>query len=123
MQNIHLEMSEVSSNQDPIDISKFYADYDLMGFEFEEDKEEDNDNDNNNGNEPDYETHTVKQLTRICDYYKIPKLKKKNDIIDEIIVFEANLENIDIVIRRTKLWGYITELKSDSYMKQFIFWS
>ena len=116
MQNIHLEMSEVSSNQDPIDISKFYADYDLVDFEFEDDEEEEI-------MEPDYESHTVKQLTRICDYYKIPKSKKKSDIIDEIIVFEANLENIDIVIRRTKLWGYISELKSDSYMKQFIFWS
>jgi hypothetical protein len=120
MQNIHLEMSEVSSNQDPIDISKFYADYDLVDFEFEDDEK---DNGDEEEEEPDYETHTVKQLTRICDYYKIPKLKKKNDIIDEIIVFEANIENIDIVIRRTKLWGYISELKSDSYMKQFIFWS
>lgn len=114
MENIRLELVELP-NQSPIDISEFYADYDLS--EGEEDNEEEEENEN------DYESLTVKQLLRITDYYNIPKFKKKADIILKINEFESNIENMDVVIRRTKLWKYITELKSDKYMKQFIFWS
>ena len=77
----------------------------------------------NNEEEEDYESLSVKQLMRIRDYYNIPKSKKKEDLINDIIEFESNIENVEIVMRRTKLWGYITELKTDKYMKQFIFWS
>jgi len=115
MQNIHLEfVEEMSSNQNPVDIFKFYADYDLSEEEEEEEEED---------QEEDYESLTVKQLMRIREYYNIPKSKKKEDLINDIIEFEANIENIDTVMRRTKLWGYISELKSDKYMKQFIFWT
>lgn len=113
MQNIHLEFVEIQQpNQEPVDISKFYADYDLSDFEEDEEEEENN-----------YESMTVKQLTRIREYYNIPKSKKKEDLINDIVEFESNIENVNIVIRRTKLWEYITELKTDKYMKQFIFWS
>jgi hypothetical protein len=115
MQNIHLEFVEIPSNQTPIDISNFYADYDLSDEKDEEEEEEEE--------EENYESLTVKQLMRIRDYYNIPKSKKKEDLINDIVEFEANIENIDTVMRRTKLWGYISELKSDKYMKQFIFWS
>jgi hypothetical protein len=115
MQNIHLEFVEIlpNPNQNPVDISKFYADYDLTDFDEKEEEEE----------EEDYESLSVKQLMRIRDYYNIPKSKKKEDLINDIIEFESNIENVEIVMRRTKLWGYITELKTDKYMKQFIFWS
>jgi len=111
MENIRLELIELP-NQTPTDISGFYADYDLS--EGDEDNEEEED---------DYESLTVKQLLRITDYYNIPKFKKKADIISNLNEFESNIENMEIVIRRTKLWRYITELKSDKFMKQFIFWS
>ena len=117
MQNIHLEFVEITSKQNPVDISKFYADYDLTDFDEKEEEEEEEDQ------EEDYESLTVKQLVRIRDYYNIPKSKKKEDLINDIVEFESNIENIDTVMRRTKLWGYISELKSDKYMKQFIFWS
>jgi hypothetical protein len=108
-----------------MDFNSFYADYDYdtsseVGVEIE--CEEDND----------YQTMNLKQLLRIRDYYDhmakvdIPKSKKhtkKDDIIDYILEFESNISNIDIVIRRHQLWKYINELKSDKYMKQFIFWS
>lgn len=115
MQNIHLEfVEEMPHNQNPVDISKFYADYDLSDFDEKEEEDE---------QEEDYESLTVKQLMRIRDYYNIPKSKKKEDLINDIVNFESNIENVEIVMRRTKLWGYISELKSDKYMKQFIFWS
>lgn len=72
-----------------------------------------------------YEENTIKQLMRIVDYYKIkiPKQTKKIDIINEIITFEQSLSNHEIVNKRKILWHYISELKSDSFMKQFVFWS
>ena len=110
-----------------IDFSSFYADYDYESSDEQCVKMADEVADE------DYETMTLKQLLRIRDYYyymsnpdNIPKSKKhtkKNDIIDDILEFETNISNIDIIIKRHQLWNYIEELKSDKYMKQFIFWS
>jgi len=69
-----------------------------------------------------YDTNfTKKELEKILDYYEIPKKrKKKSQIIEEIILYEKNDENIYIVFQRKKLWGYIKELKEDTYLRQFI---
>ena len=108
-----------------IDFSSFYADYDYGSSS-------ENNEDIQDYEEDEYETMNLKQLLRIRDYYDyiskvdIPKSKKhtkKNEVIDYIMEFESNISNIDIVIRRVQLWKYIDELKSDKYMKQFIFWS
>ena len=110
------------NNESPLseeDFNIFYADYESSVDE-EEEEEEEVDVD------CDYETMTVKQLLRIRDYYNIPKsgkVPKKSDIIDAVVVFESNIDNIDIVIRRNKMWKYIDVLKSDKFMKQFVFWS
>lgn len=114
-----MDYIEVIENEpQEMDFSSFYADYDY-------ESSEENEN-------TDYDTMTLKQLLRIRDYYNhainanIPKLKKhtkKNEIINDIIEFESNISNIDVVIKRNKLWKYIDELKADKYMKQFIFWS
>ena len=68
--------------------------------------------------------YTIKQLSIICDFYKI-KLNnkiKKQDIISYIIAFEKNIENIECVIRRKELWNYLNELKNDKTMKRFVIW-
>ena len=69
-----------------------------------------------------YDTNfTKKELEKILDYYKIPKQrKKKAQIIEELILYEKNNENIYTVLQRKKLWGYIKELKEDTYLRQFI---
>jgi len=69
-----------------------------------------------------YDTNfTKKELEKILDYYEIPKQrKKKAQIIEEIILYEKNNENIYTVLQRKKLWGYIKELKEDTYLRQFI---
>ena len=70
--------------------------------------------------------YTVKQLHQIYDYYiecgmKLEKgKKKKSDLICEIVLFEENAENIEIVLKRKELWFYIEELKRDKFMKKFI---
>ena len=128
-ENIHLEFTELNCDADHVAnelnfLSDFYADYyesdnDDEGEKDEEEEEEEEE-------EVSYSTQTVKHLLRIREYYNIPKLKKsmkKNDIIDDILDFEMNLTNITIVQRRKKMWMYLTKLRTDKYLKQFIFWS
>jgi hypothetical protein len=69
--------------------------------------------------------YTVKQLLVICDYYNISKNIKlikanKDDIITNLISFENNSDNYNIVNKRKQLWYYMEELKNDKFMKKFI---
>jgi len=71
--------------------------------------------------------YTVKQLLLICDYYGLMKdvrtnKMKKQDVIEQILLFENNMENYEVVVRRKELWYYISELKSDKMMKKFVIW-
>jgi hypothetical protein len=76
----------------------------------------------------DYELNfNVKQLLLICEYYSISKdirinRLKKQDIIEQIILFEKNMENIEITIKRKEMWYYMSELKNDKMMKKFVIW-
>ena len=72
--------------------------------------------------ELDYQTnYTKKQLERICDYYDISKRKKKKpQLVEEIVQFEKNTNNLTVVYQRKKLWGYIEEIKSDKYLRKFL---
>lgn len=72
--------------------------------------------------------YTVKQLLQICDYYNILKEVKmtkcnKEEIINNIVLFESNPDNYNIVCRRKQYWFYINELKNDKFMKKFILWN
>lgn len=68
----------------------------------------------------------VKQLMLICEYYNLKDIKvnklKKQDIIEQIVLFETDPENIEIVTKRKELWYYIDELKNDKMMKRFVIW-
>ena len=71
--------------------------------------------------------YNVKQLMLICEYYNILKdvrvnKLKKQDIIEQIIFFENNTENIEIVNKRKECWCYMDELKNDKIMKRFVIW-
>lgn len=71
---------------------------------------------------------TVKQLLLICQYYGLLKnvktnKMKKQDIIEQILMFENNNDNYEIVIRRKELWYYINELKEDKMMKKYVIWN
>ena len=67
------------------------------------------------------ENYTKKQLDRIADYYQIPKRKKKKDeLIEEIVIFEQNIVNIDIAQHRKTLWYYMDEIKNDNYLSKFL---
>ena len=73
------------------------------------------------------EEYKLKDLMKICEYYGIAKNVKaskckKQDIISTIIYFENSPENYDIVLKRNKMWAYMTELLEDPKMKRFLLW-
>ena len=72
--------------------------------------------------EVDYQTNYLKKdLDRIADYYEISKRKKrKEQLVEDIVLFEKDPENIEIVFQRKKLWSYVKEIKSDKYLSKFL---
>ena len=67
------------------------------------------------------ENYRVEDLKKIAKFYEIPvQRKKKEDMVEEIIVYEDCLENLEKVQRRMLYWGYLEELKADPYFKQFV---
>ena len=67
------------------------------------------------------ENYTKKQLEFIADYYSISKRKKKKqELIEEIVIFEKESSNFDIFQRRKTLWFYIDEIKNDSFLSKFL---
>tara|TARA_B100001093_G_scaffold519500_1_gene608823 strand:+ start:6235 stop:6618 length:384 start_codon:yes stop_codon:yes gene_type:complete len=71
--------------------------------------------------EEEYNEFTKKELERICDYYEISKRKKrKAELIQDIIIFEQDENNSELVQRRNELWYCIEQIKSDNYLKKFL---
>jgi hypothetical protein len=72
--------------------------------------------------ELDYQTNYIKKdLEKIADYYEISKRKKrKNELVEDIVLFEKDPVNIQKVYQRKKLWRYIEEIKKDKYLRQFL---
>ena len=68
-----------------------------------------------------YNELPIKNINLICDYYKIKrgKLSKKEKIM-EILFFENNINNIDIVENRKLLWEYVKIIKTDKFLKNYI---
>jgi hypothetical protein len=71
--------------------------------------------------------YTVKELLLMCEYYGIAKELKKNKsnkdvIIFELTTFENNPLNSEIVLKRNGMWYYMSQLKSDNFMKKYIIW-
>ena len=72
--------------------------------------------------------YTVKQLLLICEYYGIAKDLRitkcnKTDILNTLIIYENNIENLERVNKRKKLWHYMSELKNDKFMKKYVLWN
>ena len=66
--------------------------------------------------------YNLKQLKAIANYYKINTRKlKKDEIIENIILFEVAEENQSIVYTRKRLWYFVEELKNDEFFNNIIF--
>lgn len=106
-------LKEVNEMEQQIPDKEIYDDYDmgdLMGF------------DDYLATELDYSTNFIKKdLERIADYYGLSKRKKKKDeLIENIVIFEKDPINIEKVYQRKKMWKYIEEIKKDKYLRQFL---
>ncbi len=67
------------------------------------------------------ENYTLKELHHIANYYDISKRKKrKAELIDDIVAFEIDNENCELVEQRKRLWFYLNEIKNDNYLSKFI---
>ena len=67
------------------------------------------------------ENYTKKQIDLIADYFEIVKRKKKKaELIEEVVIFEKDLENYDITQRRKTLWFYMEEINNDSFLSKFL---
>ena len=65
--------------------------------------------------------YTVKSLSMIMYYYKLSRRKVcKQQMVQLIVLYELDNDNLDIVNKRKLLWGYIKELKEDEYFSKFI---
>ena len=67
------------------------------------------------------ENYRVDDLKKIAKYYELQiNRKKKEELVEDIIVFEDSLENLEMVQTRLMYWEYLEELKSHPFFKQFI---
>lgn len=67
------------------------------------------------------ENYYKRDLELILGYYNISKRKKnKGDMVNEIVIFELDSENDEIVSRRKLMWFYIEEISTDSYLNKFL---
>jgi len=67
------------------------------------------------------DNYTKKQLEFIAGYYDIKTRKKrKEELAEEIVIFEKAEENVDLVQRRKMMWFYIDEISNDSYLSKYL---
>ena len=67
------------------------------------------------------DNYTKKQLEFIAGYYDIKTRKKrKEELAEEIVIFEKAEENADLVQRRKMMWFYIDEISNVSYLSKYL---
>ena len=127
-ENINIQMiDDFEKSNDDFNLKKLMDDFENISLHMDSNHEHENDQlytDMLNY----HMNFTVKQLLLICEYYGLLKdvktnKMKKQDIIEQILMFENNNDNYETVIRRKELWYYINELKEDKMMKKFIIWN
>ena len=66
-----------------------------------------------------YQKKDMKKLKLIGDYYGI-KSRIKQDLIINIVLFEIDEKNKDVVFNRLQGWYYLNELKANSFFSKYI---
>lgn len=96
--------------------------HDIFNDNFFSDFNDELEQDNLLAQQMDYlDNYTLKTLHHIACYYKLQKNKlKKEQLVQNIVEFENNPENSDIVYNRKRLWYFIHELKDDEYFSKFV---
>tara|TARA_B100001059_G_C17728575_1_gene524883 strand:- start:300 stop:665 length:366 start_codon:yes stop_codon:yes gene_type:complete len=117
MQNMSYEISEKERTTQPIDIETFVAEITSMS-----DVETKTGADVVYAVQLDYSTnYTVKQLGNILDYYEISRRKmRKEEMVEMIVLYENEEDNMMQVEQRKRLWKNFEELKQDKYFSKFL---
>ena len=78
--------------------------------------------DDKNAIKVDYDlNYTVSELKLIFKYYKLSFRKmKKEEMINTLVDYETNEENIYFVQHRKQMWYYLNELMNDEFFKNYI---
>ena len=133
MDNINYILKESSQEDNEFDIS-------VYANELEQNELDQNELDQNELDQNEFEynysveelytmymSYSVKSLTQVLEYYNINKYninsKKKlvkDEIVQILILFEADKCNKYLVKNRRRLWHNINELQNDSFFKKFI---
>lgn len=94
----------------------------IMEMVNEKYNEQENNMDNYIALEIDYHLNFIKtQLVQIAKYYNISVRKKiKAELVQDLVIFELDPQNIEIVSKRKHLWNCIDEIKGDKYLSKFL---
>lgn len=131
-ENISYKLTEIERPTDNTNFLKLYDDLDKIILD-----EDDNMYENSGDTvldkfmayKLDYTTnYTVIELRKILDYYiahfngNLPKIgkRKKEDLVENIVEFELDNDNMELVCKRKRLWFYIKEIKNDKYLSKYI---
>ena len=72
-----------------------------------------------------YKRYTINELLRICHFYNLLNEKtkmKKQQIINDLLIFENNDKNKKMVNLRKMFWFYMEELTNNKFMKKYTIW-
>ena len=125
-ENVSYDIEENSSPTESIDIAELIAEIDEKHDIVKDNKRVTGmPSDISFALEIEYNTnYTVKSLGQILDYYEISKRKlRKDEMVQMLIMFEEDPENIEIVEKRKRMWSYVNELKEDKYFSKYIIFS
>lgn len=119
--NLTYEIKELKENSTNVDLSEIIDEFDRNTTDAKGPYNSD-DMDNYVALELYYQENlTLKDLHKICDYYDISKRKlRKDEIVQEIALYECDPNNSEIVRKRKLLWFYVSELKNDKYFKKYV---
>lgn len=117
-ENIYYNLKEVNNESEAVTYEEILADIEVQDSigDFNQDL------DKYTALELDYHTnYNVKDLHKIMDYYSLSRRKlRKDNLVQEIIIYENDPANFAIVQRRKKLWFYIKEIKDDKYLSKYL---
>ena len=118
MDNINYILKESSQEDNEFDISVYANEMDANELEYNYSVEE---------LFTLYISYSVRSLTQILEYYNINKYninnKKKlvkDEIVQLLVLFEADIDNKILVKKRRRLWDNINELQNELFFKKFI---
>ena len=69
------------------------------------------------------ENYLLADVKKIAEFYGISVRKmRKEEIIQEIVVFEIDPENSTTYLQRLQAWHWLNKFKNDPRLKQYVIW-